>query len=164
MFWSPAEATLSVCACAAAGSASAVAASAAAKTVLRMNSSLVVGAWEQVQGPDRQAQADRGVELEMAVVGDREMTVTDRDAVAVVSARIGPLRNPARQHDGALDPRVRRVELRHVVAEVRRHGAGPGRARPGHRRLPAGPDGDAARRRRDLELDRVLGPHEARDE
>src|SRR3954464_6148461 len=124
MFWSPAEATLSVCACAAAGSASAVAASAAAKTVLRMNSSLVVGAWEQVQGPDRQAQADRGVELEMAVVGDREMTVTDRDAVAVVSAGIGPLRNPPRQHDGAIDPRVGRVELCHIVAEVGRDRTG----------------------------------------
>src|SRR5205085_11860717 len=124
MFWSPAEATLGVCACAAAGSASAVAASAAAKTVLRMNSSLVVGAWEQVQGPDRQAQADRGVELEMAVVGEREMTVTGRDAVAVVSARIGPLRNPARQHDCALDPCVRGVGVRHVVWGVMRYGSG----------------------------------------
>src|SRR3954462_14344090 len=124
MFWSPAEATLSVCAGPAAGSASAVAASAAAKSVLRMNSSRVVGAWEKVQGRDRQAQADRGVELEMAVVRDREVTLADRDAVAVVSAGIGPLRNPARQHDGAVDPRVRRVELCHVVAEIGRHGAG----------------------------------------
>src|SRR5205085_5907175 len=122
MFWSPAEATLGVCACAAAGSASAVAASAAAKTVLRMNSSLVVGAWEQVQGLDRQAQADRGVELEMAVVRDREVTLADGDAVAVVSPGIGALRNPARQHDRPGDPGVRRIELRHVVAEVGRDG------------------------------------------
>src|SRR5215217_7637054 len=109
MFWSPAVATLSVC-CAAAGHASAVAARAAA-SVLRMSSSLVFGAWEQVQLRQRQAQTDWGVEVEIAVVHHGEVAVSDRDAVAVVSTGIGPLRNPSRQDDRVRDAGIGLVEF-----------------------------------------------------
>src|SRR4051795_6834372 len=148
MFWSPAVATLSVC-CAAAGHASAVAARAAA-SVLRMSSSLVFGAWEQVQLRQRQAQTDWGIEVEVALVRHGEVTVSDRDAIAVMSTRIGPVRNPSRQDDGAGEARVGVVELRDVVAEIGGHAACGRGAAPQDRRLGPGPDGDARDSRRNI--------------
>src|SRR5829696_3398523 len=138
MFWSPAVATLSVC-CAAAGHASAVAARAAA-SVLRMSSSLVFGAREQVQLRQRQAQTDWGIEVEVALVRHGEVTVSDRDAIAIMSTRIGPVRNPSRQHDGAGEARVGRVELRDVVAEIGGHAASGRLAAPGDGRRAAAAD------------------------
>src|SRR5829696_9571447 len=162
MFWSPAVATLSVC-CAAAGHARAVAARAAA-SVLRMSSSLVFGAWEQVQLRHRQAQTDWGIDVEVALVRYGEVTVSDRDAIAIMSTRIGPVRNPSRQHDGAWEARVGVVELRDVVAEIGGHRTDGRGAAPQDRRLGPGPDRDARDSRRNLEIERVLRPHEARDE
>src|SRR5215208_992086 len=108
MFWSPAVATFSVCA--PAGAAMRQAASVAAMTRLGMRSSLVIGAWEQVQGLQRQAQTDRSVEIEVAGIHHREMTAVDRHPVAVMAARIGSLADAAAQHDGVLRGRIRRDE------------------------------------------------------
>src|SRR5918997_539715 len=130
MFWSPAVATLSTCCCAAAGTVMAPAARTAARIVLRMESSLVVGAWEQVQRPERQAQADGGVEIDVALVGDREVTVADRHRIAVMAARIGALRDAAGQHDGAVDAGAGLVELGDVVTEIGPHRTRRGSAAP----------------------------------
>src|SRR5215207_1972269 len=116
MFWSPAVATFSTCCCAAAGTVITPAARTAARIVLRMESSLVVGAWEQVQRTEGQAQADGGVEIEVALVRDREVTLADSHRITVMAARIGALRDAAGQHDGAVDARARLVELGDVVA------------------------------------------------
>src|SRR3954451_2050039 len=156
MFWSPAVATLSVC-CAAAGHASAVAARAAA-SVLRMSSSLVFGAWEQVQLRQRQAQTDWGIEVEVALVRHGEVTVSDRDSIAIMSTRIGPVRNPSRQHDGAGEARVGVVELRDVVAEIGGHWTDGRGVAPQDRRLGPGPDRNPLREPADLEIERVLRP------
>src|SRR5687768_206093 len=119
MFWSPAVATLSTCCCAAAGVVMAPAARNAARIVLRMASSVVVGALvastcvvgirEQVQRPERQAQTDGGVEIEVAFVHHGKLTVADRHRVAIMAARISALRDAAGEHDGALDTRIGRI-------------------------------------------------------
>src|SRR5215207_9638284 len=138
MFWSPAVATFSTCCCAAAGTVITPAARTAARIVLRMESSLVVGAWEQVQRPERQAQADGGVEIEVALVRDREVTLADRHRIAVMAARIGALR------DGALDAGARLIELGDVVAKIGPNLTRWGNAVPRHWRLvPRRPDLEA---------------------
>src|SRR5215218_5058249 len=145
MFWSPAVATFSTCCCAAAGKVMAPAARTAARIVLRMESSLVLGAWEQVQRPERQAQADGGVEIEVALVRDREVTLANRHRIAVVAARIGALRD--------------------IVAKIGPHRTRWGNAVPRNWRLvPRRPDLDTRGARSDGEVDGVVGAHEARDE
>src|SRR5215218_605643 len=165
MFWSPAVATFSTCCCAAAGKVMAPAARTAARIVLRMESSLVLGAWEQVQRPERQAQADGGVEIEVALVRDREVTLANRHRIAVVAARIGALRDAAGQHDGAVNAGARLVELGDIVAKIGPHRTRWGNAVPRNWRLvPRRPDLDTRGARSDGEVDGVVGAHEARDE
>src|SRR3954468_1997437 len=92
MFWSPALATLSVWALT--DVARMADARPAASANLRMMSSLIVGVWKQMERIQRQAQADWGFEAEVAIIGNGEVTLADRDRVAIVPARIGPLRDP----------------------------------------------------------------------
>src|SRR3954469_20449003 len=131
MFWSPALATLSVCALT--DVVRMADARPAASTSLCMVSSLVVDAWKQVERVQRQAQADWSFEIEVAIVGDGEVTIADGDRVAVVPARIGALGDPSRQHDGAVHMGVRSIEPGDVVAEI-----GGDRA---HRRIAGPADG-----------------------
>src|SRR5918998_6856700 len=121
MFWSPAVATLSVCA--PAGPVSRSAASPAAKRCLCMISSLDRLGGEQVQGCQRQAQADRAIQLVVLIVRHGKMTVGDRHHIPVMSARIRSLRDGPGQNDGPVDPRIRIVERSDVVAEEGRDGA-----------------------------------------
>src|SRR4051794_18333421 len=116
MFWSPALATLSVCALTDVDRmADAIP---AASANLRMKSSLVMGAWKQVQRFQRQAQADWTFEVEVAIVGDGEVTIADRDRVSVMPARIGALSDPPGENDRSGDARIGSVELGDVVAEI----------------------------------------------
>src|SRR4051795_2841600 len=162
MFWSPALATLSVCALTDVDRMAD--AKPAARANLRMKSSLVMGAWKQVQSIQRQAQADWTLEVEVAIVGDGEVTIADGDRVPVVPSRIGALSDPTGQDDRAVDTGVRSVEPGDVVAEIggdRADGSVPGpQDWLGLARLHL----DAAGCSAHIELDHVIGAHEARDE
>src|SRR5688572_29928025 len=120
MFWSPAVATFKVCVWAPAGPIARAAVKAPAIQSLFMSSSLVMGAWKQVQRSHGQAQTHGAFEIKTAVGRHGVATARDRDAVAVLAARIGALGDSPGQHDRALDPGVGLDELRDVVADISR--------------------------------------------
>ena len=83
-----------------------------------------------------------------------------------MAARIGPLRDAPGQHDRARRPARRDFEPRDVVAEIGRDRADGSGAAPAHGRCfgPALTSTPGRAPGAIIEIDRVLGTHEARDE